>query len=110
MTNFLPPLSREGLDDLTDYSALVVTELIANAAEHTASGLVRVSITLPDKQRVRIIVTDTSRTLPVPKKADADDEHGRGLALLDAVTQRWGAKATSKGKRVWGELKSEAAV
>jgi hypothetical protein len=77
-----------GLDDLADDSALLVTELMANAVEHTASGLVRVSITLPGKQRVRIIVTERSRNPPVLRKAEAHDEHGRGLALLDSVTQR----------------------
>ncbi|MFD7766295.1 hypothetical protein [Streptomyces sp. NPDC059787] len=33
-----------------------------------------------------------------------DDEMGRSLLLLDAVTARWGVTQNARGKTVWCEL------
>jgi anti-sigma regulatory factor (Ser/Thr protein kinase) len=100
-------LATWGLDDLADDSALVVTELVANAAKHTDTVLVRVSINRPEPDHVRVDVADRSPMLPVLRPTGTDDEGGRGLALVDALTSRWGTETLRKGKRVWGELKSE---
>jgi serine/threonine-protein kinase RsbW len=102
-------LSVWGLDDLAEDGALVVTELVANAAQHTDGELIRVSVNRPEPGLVRIDVADRSRVMPRPREAGADDEGGRGLALVDALTTRWGTEALAQGKRVWGEPACEAA-
>ena len=102
-------LSTWGLDDLAEDGALVVTELVANAVQHTDGERIRVSVNRPEPGVVRIDVADRSHGLPRLRKAGADDEGGRGLALIDALTTRWGTEPLAQGKRVWGELTSEAA-
>jgi hypothetical protein len=54
---------------------------------------------------VRIDVHDSS-PLPVPpgRDHDADDENGRGLAVVAALASRWGWRPEPFGKVVWCEL------
>lgn len=92
-----------GLDALIDDAQLIVSELVANAVRHTHTRRIGVSVTRhPD--HVRIVVTDTSRTLPAPKTAAPESEAGRGLLLVDQLTTRWGSKRFRTGKQVWAEL------
>jgi hypothetical protein len=96
---------------LCDYGAdlqLCVSELLTNVIRHVGEGTpvtVRVSC---GGGRTRLEVTDPDpRALPVLcATATADDESGRGLALLDALTLRWGVGQGPGGKTVWCELAS----
>ncbi|MFJ7949053.1 hypothetical protein ACIQ6K_36365 [Streptomyces sp. NPDC096354] len=40
--------------------------------------------------------------------SNGDHIHGRGLLLVDALSDRWGTDLYHWGKQVWGELKCEA--
>jgi hypothetical protein len=42
--------------------------------------------------------------VPAPRSAGRDDEHGRGLLLVDRLANRWGVDSQPPGKRVWFEL------
>lgn len=96
-----------GLSHLADDGVVVVTELVANAAQHTPSPSIRVSVSRSADDLVQIAVVDGSRLVPVRRAPDADSTRGRGLALVEALTDRWGTEPLPWGKRVWGELKSE---
>jgi anti-sigma regulatory factor (Ser/Thr protein kinase) len=98
-----------GLDVLADDGALVVTELVANAAQHTKSRLIRITISRPASGTVRIDVVDRSRTLPELRAPNPDHERGRGLTLVDSLTEQWGTERLPRGKRVWGVLTCEVA-
>ncbi|WEB42325.1 ATP-binding protein [Streptomyces yunnanensis] len=101
-------LTAWGLHSVMDSGALVVTELVANAARHTRACAVRVTVTRPAGTVVRIAVVDTSRRIPEVRVTGIDDEYGRGLALIDALSQRWGYERLPWGKRVWAELRRES--
>lgn len=96
-----------GLDGLSDDGALVVTELVANAARHTRGRLIRVSVTCPVPGQVRIGVVDHSKARPERRNAHEFAESGRGLALVESLTDRWGTDLLPFGKRVWGVLKED---
>jgi anti-sigma regulatory factor (Ser/Thr protein kinase) len=72
---------------------LCAGELATNVIRHLGEG-VPVTVRVACEQgRTRLEVTDPDpRALPVLCRAAADDETGRGLALLDAVTLRWGVE------------------
>ncbi|WP_329076366.1 ATP-binding protein [Streptomyces niveus] len=102
-------LETWGLEHLSDTAALIVTELVANSVTHTRTRTIRVTVSRPTETFVRIAVADSSKAIPMHRTTAGDsDETGRGLAIIDALTWRWGTDLLSEGKRVWGELKCEA--
>ena len=93
-----------GLDVVADDCTLVVSELVANAVQHTKCHNIRVTITRLGPGLVRIDVVDKSRAKPVRRTARDDEVPGRGLALVEALTTRWGTDLQgSWGKSVWAE-------
>ncbi len=91
-----------GLEELSDVAALLVSEVATNALVH-GSGDVRVQAVVT-ALLLRVEVSDDDPGLPSPRQARELDEGGRGLALLDALAQRWGTDARVDGKTVWFEL------
>ncbi|MFH8985541.1 ATP-binding protein [Streptomyces varsoviensis] len=105
------------LDPLIDPAALGVTELLSNVHRHAQ----------PDKQctveivllidRLTVSVQDHDPRLPslaatAPDDGEDEDEgdecstHGRGLALIAAVSESWGIRTREDGtgKAVWFTL------
>lgn len=101
-------LAAWGLDAWADDSSVVVSELVTNAVRHTRCHALRVTVTRPGAETVRIGVVDRSTVRPVLSAAGPQDTCGRGLALVAALTRRWGTDQLPWGKRVWGELGPEA--
>jgi hypothetical protein len=54
-----------------------------------------------DQDSVIIRVWDASPHMPVRRDAGPDDEAGRGLLLVDALSTGWGAYQQDDGKVVW---------
>ncbi|MFJ5102378.1 ATP-binding protein [Streptomyces sp. NPDC088554] len=93
-----------GLPGLTDAASLVVSELVGNAVEHSGSRLVRVIVSLPEPGRVKVAVVDRSRIAPAPRPVTDTDEDGRGLVVVQTLSDRWGTDLMRWGKRIWAEL------
>jgi anti-sigma regulatory factor (Ser/Thr protein kinase) len=70
---------------------LLASELVTNAVVHGAPP-------------VEITVGDAHPDVPQPRHAMREDEHGRGLLLVDRLSDRWGVDAHPPGKSVWFEL------
>jgi hypothetical protein len=49
-------------------------------------------------------VSDETSRGPVPAGGDLLDESGRGVPLMDALSDRWGTSPHGAGKVVWFEL------
>jgi anti-sigma regulatory factor (Ser/Thr protein kinase) len=97
------------LDDLVS----VASELVANAIRHNHPGTLHTVLRLsPAGDRVRIEVADPGRRMPHPIAdfADGQAEAGRGLLMVEALTERWGATPTATGKTVWAEIALPTAV
>ncbi|WP_431772907.1 ATP-binding protein [Streptomyces cucumeris] len=93
------------LDHLVDDAALVITELVGNAARHSGSRVVRVSVTRPAPDRVRLAVSDRSPEPPRLHTPAEDEEAGRGLLMIGAVAHRWDTELRRWGKVVWAEFR-----
>ncbi|WP_442819042.1 SpoIIE family protein phosphatase [Streptomyces sp. NBC_01235] len=90
-------------DAAADAALLVVSELVTNALVHT-DGQVRLDLTLMN-QRLRVAVTDTSPRTPVkPTNLGWEATGGRGILLVEAMSDAWGTVPVSGGKQVWSEL------
>lgn len=100
-------LTERGRADLLDDAALVVTELAANAALHARSDFT-VELSWRGDGCIRIAVRDASNVSPRLRRTEALDTGGRGLRLVAAVSDRWGAQPCAgdrDGKVVWAELR-----
>jgi PAS domain S-box-containing protein len=53
---------------------------------------------------VWVEVFDADLRLPRIRSAGENDEGGRGLYLVDQLTNRWGSRPTKDGKAVWFEI------
>ncbi|MGW0779796.1 ATP-binding protein [Streptomyces sp. NPDC002913] len=93
--------------DSHDAVAIVVAELAANAVLHgrVPGRDFALLLTYDDDRRVvRIEVSDTHPARPARVARAADDDHGRGLVLVDALATRWGVRdRVGPGKTVWAE-------
>jgi len=95
-----------GLTALTDSVEILVSELVTNAV-HATRSLEQVSPVrlwlMSDRARVLILVWDANPRPPVRLDTDNEAESGRGLLLVEAISDQWGSFATQEtgGKAVW---------
>jgi len=97
-----------GLPGLGECIALVVDELVTNAVRASRSlgenTAVRLWL-LSDNEKVLVLVWDASRRPPNPAQPVLGElqESGRGLMLVDALSERWAwyFTADTGGKVVW---------
>ncbi|MFJ9628253.1 ATP-binding protein [Streptomyces sp. NPDC091280] len=93
-----------GMPELSDAVELAVTELVANVVRHVPDRRCGLRL-LRQTAGVRVEVSDSSPRLPdLHAELDTESENGRGLVILDAVTDKWGVSpAPEGGKVVWFE-------
>ncbi|MBB5935379.1 ATP-binding protein [Streptomyces zagrosensis] len=92
------------LDQLIEPATLGVSELLTNVYVHAE----------PDKRctvdivwvlnQLTISVRDGDPREPTASQADPFGTHGRGLALIAAVSASWGVRTDDGGKTVWFAL------
>ncbi len=102
-------LESWGLGGHGEVAAQLVSELIANAVRHTGGRTFGLRL-VRRHGCVRFEVHDCSRALPCLIMGEPQDEGGRGLQLVDQLSQRWGADLMSHGKSVWFELRVREAA
>ncbi|MGV9250835.1 ATP-binding protein [Streptomyces sp. NPDC003697] len=94
-----------GLLDLSEVVELCASELVTNVITHVGPGTPTMLALAQRGARVRIEVQDPDpRTVPVLAHADSEAESGRGMALIDALTDRWGIDLTAQRKVTWCEF------
>ncbi|MEX0795998.1 MAG: ATP-binding protein [Acidimicrobiia bacterium] len=94
--------------DINIRLATVVSEIVTNAILHARTTFV-VSVS-PDPTAIRVEVTDGSSSFPARGKYDPTQPTGRGLAIVDAMADRWGVATEPTGKTVWFELERPGAA
>lgn len=101
------------MPELADAATLALTELLANVVRHAPDRRATLLL-LRRADGVRVEVTDTCPRPPrsprPPSSTAVDDdlaEGGRGLLLVDSVTDRWGwYPLPGWGKTVWFECRA----
>ena len=93
----------QSVHDLDD-AALLVSELLSNVVDHARDETVLTLELALAEGWLRISVADGSSIRPVVRELAQDRPRGRGLQLVEAIADRWGAEDHHGGKRVWFEL------
>lgn len=96
-------LVTHGLMHMVDDVRLVASELATNAMEHADTPF---AVTLAERDGlVRLTVRDGSSVLPVLVSPQLTDTAGRGLVLVEQLSQEWGAAPDTVGaKSVWASF------
>jgi len=105
-------LREWGLGSLADDAEAIVGEFVANAVSHAARATAAVESGQPLGLRllrrtgeVMCAVLDPSDTAPVLRAPGRNEEAGRGLQMVDALSDVWGwSPVTGRGKAVWAIL------
>lgn len=108
-----------GVAELAETLELIVSEITTNAVMASARltesrylgqwapGVPPVRIWLySDGQRVLVQVWDGNDQAPVPRQPDAEAESGRGLLLVETLSESWGTYALegTTGKVTWASV------
>ncbi|MCT9139983.1 ATP-binding protein [Streptomyces violarus] len=94
-----------GMHELIDDAQLCVSELVSNVITHVGPGTPATLAVFMKGTHLRIEVHDPdTRALPILRDAGADSEEGRGMALVDALADRWGVLLHPDRKVTWCEL------
>jgi hypothetical protein len=103
-------LAEWRLAHLRDVTELVISELATNslrATEQVSWPAGRPPLRLwllGDPQRICVLAWDAVPAQPAPRAAGTEEENGRGLAIVDALSAEWGCFAAAPphgGKVTW---------
>lgn len=97
------------MTELLDDASVIISELVTNAAR--LGKIFSLTLRRTDRRTLRIEVEDSSAEVPKPRdpladldREDPDDNGGRGLVLVEALSDRWGYELLPAGKIVWATL------
>ncbi|GAA1722348.1 ATP-binding protein [Streptomyces yatensis] len=97
-------LALWGMSALADEAQLIVTELASNVVKHVGQGSVATLVLDAGPNQLRMELHDKSGKEPQHLHPACDEESGRGLLILGALSTTWGTVRTTAGKAVWCEL------
>ena len=91
--------------ETVESAALVVTELTANAVAAGVGDDLAIRLSAALHHVLIEVWNQGTASQPCRQQPAADDEHGRGLLLVDTVAERWGSYlAPSGGTVVWARI------
>lgn len=99
---FVSGLTADLPDELRDAVALMVSELATNALVHASSGF-EVAIDR-SPELVRVSVSDRGDGTPEVHSPGFTEPHGRGLQIVEALSDQWGIVPYFAGKTVWFQI------
>jgi two-component sensor histidine kinase len=80
---------------------LCATELITNAVE---AGCQSATLHVILDDRLRLSIMDDADGMPTTAQPLPSAIRGRGLVIVEALSDRWGVDRTAAGKEVWAEF------
>jgi len=103
---FVTGMMADAQADIQDSVALMVSELATNALVH-ASGGFAVSVERSDGSMF-VSISDRGEGTPVLQAPPSSEPHGRGLRIVDKLSDEWGISPPPgggrRGKTVWFRL------
>ncbi len=96
--------------DQVDSATLLLSEVVTNVLVHTeGDALLSVEVAgRPGGRRLRVEVADRSDDMPHLRHPGEWASSGRGLVLMDELSDAWGVEPRGHGKSIWFELRETA--
>ncbi|MFJ2957948.1 SpoIIE family protein phosphatase [Streptomyces sp. NPDC087270] len=93
-----------------DTAVLLSSELVGNVLMHTDQSAALVAVVTGERGRrtLKVEVTDRGDELPHQRAPGELSSSGRGLVLLDLLSDEWSVQPESEGKTVWFALHEDA--
>lgn len=88
--------------ELVEVTVLLANELVTNSVLHAHSDIHVEVAKLPTG--VRVQVSDHVGATVKPRRASVHAEGGRGLALVEGISDEWGVETWDGGKTVWFQI------
>jgi anti-sigma regulatory factor (Ser/Thr protein kinase) len=93
---------RWHLDGFVETAQLLTSELVTNAVLHARTAM---TLTIEETDGgIRVSVTDASPVPPALRRHSVTATTGRGLRLLDQLSDAWSVEDSNGGKTVWFTL------
>ncbi|WP_190233391.1 MULTISPECIES: ATP-binding protein [Streptomyces] len=99
-------LTEWKLGGLVDAATLITSELTGNVISHAKGTGEFFELGL--RRRGGLLILEVSDSyqwrMPELRKPGPDDLSGRGLLIVDALSENWGIRPRDPGKTVWAHL------
>ena len=100
-------LSGESAEVL-DAAELMASELTSNCVRHAETSF---DVSVRVGEDIRVEVRDSGGGRPRPLSPGPEEPSGRGLLIVEAMSDSWGVEPGAAGKKVWFTLpRSDAAA
>lgn len=96
----------ECADDVIEAAVLITSELASNAVAHALSSPVFTVLCAMRHGTLTLAIADHDARPPSRVDFAADDDHGRGIFLIEALASAWGYETCPGGKMVYARLSS----
>jgi len=98
---------RDQASEVVDAAELMVSELATNCVQHAHTDF---EVTIHTRDRVRVEVRDTDQHgRPEVQSPPPEAPSGRGLRIVQEISDEWGIVKSSDGKTVWFVLNPQSA-
>ena len=86
---------------LAEAAELMASELATNCVRHAKTDF---ELTVEVEGEIRVEVRDVSRGRPTVRSPELAEPSGRGLRIVQALSDAWGVTPSPEGKIVWFSL------
>jgi len=100
---FVREALRDQSSEIVDAAELMACELATNCVQHARCDF---ELAIHSQEEIRVEVRDTDQGRPVVGFPAAADPSGRGLRIVEAMSDNWGIIPSRSGKTVWFALQA----
>jgi anti-sigma regulatory factor (Ser/Thr protein kinase) len=93
-------------EEQRDAAVLLLSEVLTNVLVHTDANALLVAEVSgnPGERHIRVEVTDSGDDLPHKRRPGEMASSGRGLMLIELLSDAWGVAPRGEGKSIWFEF------
>jgi anti-sigma regulatory factor (Ser/Thr protein kinase) len=99
-------LDRWDLSALSDKATLLTSELATNAVRHTHSAPTVTAAVADGALEIAVADGDPHHLPGMSNAQQPTAPGGRGLAIVEALSEQWGTRVLPQGKQVWFRLET----